>query len=96
VAAGLNELSYDRNHSDTRLVRANTDLFFSPGFIKSSWMQIQSIQLPWLLIPFTRMFNETKEVYPFWHLINSPLKAPAFRKFWEYASKKQRNCDILL
>jgi hypothetical protein len=59
-------------------------------------MQTQSIQLTWLLIPFTRMFNETQEVYPFWHLINSPLKAPAFRKFWEYASKKQRNCDILL
>jgi hypothetical protein len=43
---------------------ANKYLFFFSRFIKSSWMQTQIINSPWLLIPFTRMFNETEQVYP--------------------------------
>jgi hypothetical protein len=56
-------------------------------------MQTQSTKLPSLLILFTRMFNETDEVYPCCHLICFPLKAPAFRalRTKETETKKLRH-----
>jgi hypothetical protein len=80
VATGLNELFLMTGTISIQDLSGQIPIyFFFSGFIKSSWMQTQSIQLPRLLIPFTRMFNETGEVCPFWHVINSPLKAPVVR-----------------